>query len=253
MNTAFSLFSDVHAWVMSGIISSLRLFPAFMMLPFLNQNTVTALVKFPLVFVLGLALWPHRETDLLALEIQPFVMMAVKELLIGLIMAVFLCFPFWVMHAVGSYIDNQRGATLSSSLSPQTGIDSSELANFFNMVSAMIILESGGLLKLLDVLQRSYVLWPPQSDTLPAVAEITTYLSAMISAAVRLSAPVITIFLVAELLLGLLSRYTPQLNAFSMALTVKSLVGFGVLLLYFSPVIPQEVMRLEFLLLPGRQ
>ena len=250
MNTAFSLFTDIHAWVTGGIISSLRLFPAFMMLPFLNQSTVTALIKFPLVFMLGLTLWPHREPALLALEIQPFVIMAVKELLIGMVLAIFLCFPFWVMHAAGSYIDNQRGATLSSSLSPQTGIDSSELANFFNIVAAMIILESGGLLTLLDVLQRSFILWPPERDTLPALTEITTYLSALIAAAVRLSSPVITIFLVAELLLGLLSRYTPQLNAFSLALTVKSLVGFSVLLLYFSSVIPDEVMRLEFLLLP---
>lgn len=250
MNTTFSLFTDVHAWATGGIIASLRLFPAFMMLPFLNQSTVTALIKFPLVFVVGISLWPHREPALLALETQPFVMLAVKELFIGLVLAIFLCFPFWVMHAVGSFIDNQRGATLSSSLSPQTGIDASELANFFNLVGAIIILESGGLLGLLEVLQKSYMLWPPERETLPEISQILSYLSVLIAAAVRLSAPVVTIFLVTELLLGLLSRYTPQLNAFSIALTVKSLVGFGVLLLYFSPVIPDEVMRLKFLLLP---
>ncbi|MGL9735337.1 MAG: flagellar biosynthetic protein FliR [Symbiopectobacterium sp.] len=63
---------------------------------------------------------------------------------VGLIIAGFLYLPCWVMHAMGSFIDNQRGATLSSSIDPLSGVDTSELANFFNLLAAVILLQSGG-------------------------------------------------------------------------------------------------------------
>lgn len=250
MNTPFSLFFEFHHWVVGGLVSSVRLIPIFMLLPFLNQSTVPALIRYPLVFLLGVVLHENIALSAEDSSIMFLVAIVAKELLIGLMLSVFLCFPFWVMHAVGSYIDNQRGATLSSSLSPQTGIDASELANFLNLVGVMIVLESGGMVTLLDVMFRSYLLWPLERMSFPSLDDALVFLSALISSAVRLSAPVITLFLVTELLLGLLSRYTPQLNAFSIALTVKSIIGFSVLLLYMSPVLPSEILMLEKLFLP---
>ncbi|MFP1462361.1 hypothetical protein ACLB1E_12340 [Escherichia coli] len=38
-------------------------------------------------------------------------------------MACLLASPFWIFLAIGSFIDNQRGATLSSTLDPATGVD----------------------------------------------------------------------------------------------------------------------------------
>ncbi|XBY08057.1 flagellar biosynthetic protein FliR [Escherichia coli] len=40
---------------------------------------------------------------------------------------------FGFFLAIGSFIDNQRGATLSSTLDPATGVDTSELARLFNL------------------------------------------------------------------------------------------------------------------------
>jgi type III secretion protein T len=50
--------------------------------------------------------------------------------------------------------------------------------------------------------------------------------------------------LISEALLGLLSRYAPQMNAFSVSLTVKSLVALVVLMLYFGVHLPDEVLRM---------
>jgi len=58
-----------------------------------------------------------------------------------------------------------------------------------------------------------------------------------------LSSPVITVMLLSEFTLGLLSRFTPQLNAFSISLTIKSLVAMIVLLVYFGPIFPDEIIN----------
>lgn len=245
MTENFQLYAELEHWLYGIALSSARLFPTFILLPYLSSATVRDVFKYPLILCLGAALWPLNGEVLRELDVITWGGLLIKELLTGLIMAICLSFPFWVMHAVGSYIDNQRGATLSSSINPQSGLDSSDLAVLFNMLAVVLLLEAGGMTIWLDVMFRSYQLWPPADWSLPALDPIVTFLSHMMVQAVRLASPVITVFLLTEVLLGLMSRYTPQMNAFSMALTVKSVVGFFVLLLYLSPVIPQEVIHLS--------
>jgi type III secretion protein T len=59
-----------------------------------------------------------------------------------------------------------------------------------------------------------------------------------------ISAPVVATLLLSEALLGLLARFAPQMNAFSVSLTVKSAVALLVLLLYFGSYLPDEVSRM---------
>lgn len=247
-----TLFSELHHWLFMVMLGSARLFPLFILLPYLSQSIVTGVFKFPLLFLLGASLWHGPGEQVWQLDVITFSALMMKELLIGLIIALVFCFPFWVMHAAGSLIDNQRGATLSSTLNPLSGIDTSELANLFNMIAVVIILQAGGILTLLQVMRQSYLLWPPQSATLPDIAPMLAYLGELMKNALRFSAPVISVFLISEFFLGLLARYTPQMNAFSLALSLKTLIGFFVLLLYFSPLLPSEVLRLEQLFLPLR-
>lgn len=250
MNTGFHFFTEFHYWLYGAVLASARLFPAFMLMPFLNHSTVSGLFKFPLIFLLGAALWPQSGAFIQQLSILDYIGLLVKELVTGLIMAMFLCFPYWAIHAVGSFIDNQRGATISSSLSPLTGVDSSELANFFNLMAVVVILEAGGATVFLNVMQNSYLLWPSATWDFPPLLDVLRFIDTMVAQAVRIASPVITMFLATEMLLGLLARYTPQLNAFSIALTVKSAIGFGVLLLYMSPILPAEITNLQHYFLP---
>lgn len=247
----FYLFTDFHYWLYGALLSSARFFPVFILLPYLSQASVPVLFRFPLVFILGGLLWPCSIEFIATMDVMEFTGILMKELVIGLIIALFLCFPFWTLHAVGSYIDNQRGATISSSISPQTGVDSSELANFLNLFSVVIILQAEGISTFLEMMQRSYQLWPPETWLFPPVSDILRFIAEMMANAVRIASPVITMFLVTEFMLGLLARYTPQLNAFSLAMTLKSLVGFVIFNIYLSPVIPTEIINLERMFLYG--
>ncbi|MDE1711673.1 flagellar biosynthetic protein FliR, partial (plasmid) [Chromobacterium amazonense] len=71
-------------------------------------------------------------------------------------------------------------------------------------------------------------------------------LNQVVSQAVVLASPVVAALLLSEVLLGLLSRFAPQMNAFSVSLTVKSLIALLMLLLYFGPVLPEKVAQLAF-------
>lgn len=241
------LFIDLHNGLLAALLAGARVMPAFILLPFLNNSVIFGAARLPVVIMVGLALWPEKMDGLLSIGTLHYIGLLAKETLIGLMLGCALTLPLWILHAMGSIIDNQRGATLSSSISPLTGIDSSELANLFNLFAAVVVLESGGLTLMLEVFQRSFQLWPPLSMPLPALAPALTFLASLIAKGLMLASPVISTFLLTEILLGLLSRYAPQMNAFAMALTLKSSIAFLLLVLYFSPVIPHELRQLQLL------
>lgn len=243
MHTA--LFFDLHTWLYEMAMVSARLMPAFLLLPFLNNNVLTGTIRLPVAMLTGSVLWPHAGAEIAGFDHAWFLLLISKELIVGLIIAGFLCLPCWVLHAMGSFIDNQRGATLSSSIDPLSGVDTSELANFFNLFAAVIVLQSGGLLLMLEVFEKSYQLWLPYQMQLPGYHTIVGFLSLVVKNGVILASPLIVIFLLSELFLGLLGRFAPQLNPFVLALTVKSALGFLLLLIYFTPILPERIIGLR--------
>lgn len=218
----------------------------FIMLPFLNNNVINNTIRIPVVILLGLALYPHHVNILLELPLFEKLALVCKELFIGLLLACLICTPFWVIHAVGCIIDNQRGATISSSIDPVSGVDTSELANYFNLFCTIIFLNTGGLVLMLGTIHKSYDLMGPAEFTLPPLHVISPMLNFIITRAITIASPLIAIFLLTEAILGLLSRYAPQMNVFSLSLTVKSFIGFFILLLYIPNTLPDMVRSLTF-------
>jgi len=239
------LYFDLHRWLYEMAIASARVMPAFILLPFFNSSNLTGAIRMPVAMLVGVSLWPYSGGPIAGYDNVWFLIILAKELILGLIIAFFLCLPCWVLHAAGSFIDNQRGATLSSSIDPLSGVDTSELANFFNLFAAVVVLQNGGLLLLLEVFEKSYILWAPYQMEMPGFMLVVKFITQVVSHAIVLASPLIIIFLLTEICLGLLARFAPQLNAFALALTVKSMIAFFLLLLYFTPVIPGKIMTLQ--------
>ncbi|EIH21952.1 putative type III secretion apparatus protein SpaR/YscT/HrcT [Escherichia coli 1.2264] len=148
--------------------------------------------------------------------------------------------------AIGSFIDNQRGATLSSTLDPATGVDASELARLFNLFSAAVYLTKGGMNFILETLWQSYNLWPSGNFNFPKLEPLFSYINNIMTHTIVYASPVIAVMLGGEAVLGLLACYASQLNAFAISLTVKSALAFLILIIYFAPILAERVMPLSF-------
>lgn len=244
MNLSSILYFDLNNWLYGMAIVGARIMPSFIVLPFFSTNILTGAIRYPVAMIVGVSLWPYRNAEIPEYEYSWLLLLISKELFIGLFIAFFLCLPCWVLHAVGSFIDNQRGATLSSNLDPISGIDTSELANFFNIFAAVVVIQAGGFRILLEVFDESYTLWEPYSMTVPQLNYFISFLGLLLKNAIILASPIIVVFLLTELMLGLLARFSPQLNPFALALTVKSLIAFMMMLIYFSPIFPDRIVSL---------
>ena len=221
------------------VLASVRITPTFFLLPFLTSSVVSATIRMPVIMLIGLSLWPH-PIDALPLEhADDYFKILLQEAFIGLILGMVFALPFWIMHGIGSVIDNQRGATISSTLDPMSGVDTSELANLFNIFAGALFLLGGGLTLMLEGFKRSYQFYDPFLSCSPPLVPVLGLLSYLVTNMMILASPVLAALLLSEMLLGLLSRFAPQMNAFSISLTIKSLIAFFILILYFTPVLPE--------------
>lgn len=155
-----------------------------------------------------------------------------REVILGTVMGLSLAFPFHAFHAFGSIVDYQRGASISSVLDPVSGSEATEMANFLQMVSTMAFLAAGGMVSMLRAIQGSYSLIPMGANWSLNLSQTMSYVPQLAAEALRMSLPVILLLLLVECLLGVLSRFAEQMNAFSMALALKSLIAFLGLLVY---------------------
>ncbi len=215
-----------------------RLMAMFAMIPVLSRQALPGTLRIGVVTAVGVMvvptlLGPASAVERTTLE-QLFIV--AKEVVVGTGLGLVMAVPLWAFDAMGSFADNQRGASIAQTLNPLTGHDSSPLGELFSQAAVAYLVTTGGLLLLLDAAYRSYDLWPV-FDTFPrmdpqAPVILLGQLDRLMNLAVLLGAPVLVSMLLAELGLALVSRFAPQLQVFFLAMPIKSGLAMFVFSVY---------------------
>jgi len=221
--------------LMLGLIQA-RLMPLLLLLPFMSRNLVPRTVVFGVAAGIGLIVLPTLPSSLVMQADMSLLFMVAKEAFVGLVVGFVCAIPFWVMEAVGFIVDNQRGASMSATINPLTGHDTSPIGMLLNMAFITFFFAIGGLALLLDLIYQSYRLWPPDRFwpvlDLQQAGVLIDQINRLVRLALLLAAPPLVIMFMAELGLALVSRFAPQLQVFFLAMPIKSALGIFVLVIY---------------------
>jgi flagellar biosynthetic protein FliR len=116
-------------------------------------------------------------------------------------------------------------------IDPQTQVDTPVLSTFHQLVVLLLFLQLGVHHWLLRGLAKSFEYLPPgvASATPAATEELLHAAGAMLVVGVQIAAPALVATLLADIVLGLIGKASPQLPVLFMGLSVKALVGFLVL------------------------
>lgn len=239
---------DIDRLLLSATLGAARIAPAMFFLPYLKPKLVGgATLRRSLLVVIALGLAPLYLVDVGELTFPKVIPVIAQEVVIGFFIGFAMAVPFTVAMAIGELVDNQRGATISSAMDPAVGIKASPFASFFNLFWAAAFAAGGGLLLVVEVLAESYQLFPVASRIVfdPSIAlAAASLMSRGIAKGIILAAPMVIAMYLTELALGVLSRFASQLNPFSMAMALKSIVMLIVMLIYFGPGIPAALFAL---------
>lgn len=160
----------------------------------------------------------------------------VKEIVLGMLIGYGTGLVFWIAEGTGFFIDNQRGSSMAEMFDPMSGGSSSLFGVLFTKVLGVLFFLGGGFAAFLTIIYDSYVTWPvfsyfPQFQQTFAMASLNL-LDGVMSLIVTYSAPIIVAMFIAEFGLGLMNRFSPQLNVFFLAMPVKSGIASLLIVLY---------------------
>ena len=215
-----------------------RLLAMFAMIPVLSRQALPGMLRMGVALGIGVLVVPTLMASPDAPERGTLLslMLIGKEVVVGTLLGFIMAVPLWAFDAMGSFVDNQRGASIAQTINPLLGSDSSPLGELFSQAAVTYLVASGGLLLLLDAAYRSYELWPvfemwPRLNA-QAPQILLGQLDRLTLLAVLLGAPVLVSMLLAELGLALVSRFTPQLQVFFLAMPIKSGLAMFVFAVY---------------------
>lgn len=241
-----NLFQTWMPHILVGVLAYARVAPLFLMLPFFNKSVLSHGVVRSLMILLSIVgLWPAIANVPDTVLVADYFWVALQESLIGAMLGCAVAFPFWVFHAAGAFIDVGRGATVSSSIDPVNGLESAETSNLLNLLAGVIFLELGGMQKVLAIIVESYQVWGMHGEVVFMPERLARFLGYLLNESFKLAAPVLLIMFLSEILLGVLSKVAPQMNAFSVSLTIKSFLAVSMLVLYLGSVFPEKMSTLS--------
>ena len=234
-------YIEFHRWILVAVLAMARIGGAFAICPALADSMIPGVARRAAVLGFSCLAIPFIKAGMPPGEpnVWMFGLLAFKEAIIGFLIGFFAAIPFWVAENVGTFIDNQRGATMGEVYSPLNGSQVSTTGIFFTQLVSTIFFVSGAIFLFLGALYKSYEIWPvfPADAVFPAFVSdapvrILTALDGMLRTTVVISAPVIIVMFLATIGLGLVNRTAPQLNVFFLSMPVKSALGVAMLIVY---------------------
>jgi flagellar biosynthetic protein FliR len=219
-----------------------RIAPIIWITPSFGGRTLSQPLRIGLALMLATVLAPQlipSAVKLAASGTTHAMAVVVKETLVGFAIGFVLALVFWAIQAGGWLIDSVRGATASEVTVPQSGERSSALGNLLFQLTLVVFFAAGGHRLVLEALHHAYGSLPldavPRTTGIGEFAQLCLRLSAdLFVVALGIAAPIIAATLIAEVILGWVNRFAPQVNVFFMAMPIKSMVAIGILALILT-------------------
>jgi flagellar biosynthesis protein FliR len=209
-----------------------RLSGLFLFAPFFGSIVIPVRVKAILVFALSLMLYPAvgQVIDPRVMTNWPF--LVATEFLIGAGMGIATNIVFEAVQLSGQVLGIQMGYSLVNILDPQTQVDTTVMATFYQSIVILLFLRMDVHYWLLRAIGNSYQYVPPGTAHLTGLftASVISSVGEAFSLGVQIAAPVLAVTLAADIILGLLGKASPQMPLMLLGPAVKSILGILVLI-----------------------
>lgn len=215
-----------------------RLLPCMLLVPAFCFKYLKGPLRYAVVAVVAMVPAPGISRALTTLDEQWFAIagLLLKEVVLGTLLGLLLYAPFWMFASVGALLDSQRGALSGGQLNPALGPDATPLGELFQETLIMLVILSGGLSLITQVIWDSYSVWPPTAwlpgMTVDGLNVFLDQLSQTLHHMLLYAAPFIALLLLIEAALAIVGLYAQQLNVSILAMPAKSMAGLAFLLIY---------------------
>lgn len=166
-----------------------------------------------------------------------FIGMALKELVMGFIIAYLVSIPFYIAEGAGSFIDYMRGSSSLQVQDPTMQTQTSPIGVLFNYLLIISFFMIQGPFFFLEAVGESFRILPIDKAipagffdlSLPFWKTIMGLLTRVTALSIQIASPCMVSILMAEMFLGIANRLAPQVQIVFLGMSLKSLLGLGML------------------------
>ena len=212
-------------WIIALLVFS-RILAFASTAPLIGHKGIPALVKISFSMLLTLIIIPNLPMPETYPKDYQFIYLIVINVMVGL-------FIGWVAQLVietgriaGEMLDMQMGLNAATIFDPSTQTQSTIVGRFFDTLTLTLFISIGGMEKVIEGLYKSFNAFPiimyqfniNIDKLLKATADV-------IAMGFLIVSPIIITILAVDLILGLMSRAAPQINAFQISFSIKPSIG----------------------------
>jgi flagellar biosynthetic protein FliR len=219
--------------IVSGLLTiSVRLSGLMLFAPFFGSVAIPSRVKAILVLALTLLLFPAVGQSMGTHPLAEWPLLVFMEFMIGVGMGIATNVVFEAVQMTGQVLGVQMGYSLVNILDPQTQVDTTVMALFYQSIVMLLFLRMDVHYWLLRAICNSFVYVPAGSTHLSSMFTMAVLKigGQIFGLGIQIAAPVLSATLVADIVLGLLGKASPQLPLMLLGPAVKSLLGLLILI-----------------------
>ena len=219
--------------IITGLLTiSVRLSGLMLFAPMFGSVVIPARLKAVLVLALTVLLYPAFGERMGSRPLSEWPAVVVVEFLIGVGMGIAMNIAFEAAQMAGQVLGVQMGYSLVNILDPQTQVDTTVIALFYQSLVMLMFLKMDVHYWILRAVGNSFVYLPAGVTHLSSLFSVAVVrmCGQIFGVGVQIAAPVLTVTLVADVVLGLLGKASPQLPLMLLGPSVKSLLGLLVLI-----------------------
>jgi flagellar biosynthesis protein FliR len=223
MNLTFA-WADLSVFLLAFARSAawLQFCPPF------NNAAINSRLRAALAFGLSLLMTPLLKTEGVTLDasnLYVFASAIVFQIVIGAALGFLVYVVFIAIRVAGDFIDLQAGFAAASIYDPFSQAVATPIGRFVQLLSIMILFAINGHLMLVRGFVGSFQAAPVDGLRLDRLAELVTIdLARLMVSALEIAAPILATLFLTELVLGLLSRVSPQMNVLVLGFIAKTLL-----------------------------
>jgi len=209
--------------------------------PFFSSYSIPVQIRAAVALVATVALVPSLPLGQVPadMSVVRILTLLIGETMIGLVLGLVSLFIFAGMQLAGQLISFQLGFAIINVIDPQSEVEITVFSFMENYLGLLFFLLINGHHWFFLAVSDSFNYLPVQGIHLrgPLVAEIVRLSSQTLISGLQIAAPVLAVTIIADVIIGIIGRATPQINILIVGMPLKTLVGFACMGIsfYFLP------------------
>jgi flagellar biosynthetic protein FliR len=243
--------AQLMAWITPLLWPFIRTLALFTTVPLLSQRSVPLRVRVGLAFLITVSAQASLpEMPVVALDSPVAVMVTIQQVLIGLSLGFAARIVFAAIEFAGEMIGLQMGLNYAGFFDPTTGGQATAVSRFFNTIVSFLFIIINGHLLIIAALVASFHAFPvgPEPFGFLRALQPQVWGAEIFKLGLWIALPMITMLLFINLVLGVISRVSQQMNIFAIGFPITLSVGLLGMLLTLPMMQTPFTMALEQML-----